>query len=136
LTNGRAHDNAPHPSRPSVYKRGYQRSSMENHKSEISHFSISQQNTIVKKFWLIPGAPQLAGGIMDLSLINLPRQMKLSAASCGESSILNRKHHSVFARLPWSKLREMARWRIQEKCGRSYHGERNKNLDTDIHLWL
>jgi hypothetical protein len=44
--------------------------------------------------------------------------LKLSAASCGESSILKRNKTSVYARNPRSKLRGMARWRIQ-----SHHRE-------------
>ena len=43
--------------------------------------------------------------------------LKLSAASCGESSILKRNKPSVSARLPRSKLREMARWRLQSTLG-------------------
>jgi hypothetical protein len=35
--------------------------------------------------------------------------LKLSAASCGEASILREQYHSSFARLPRSKLRGM-RW--------------------------
>ena len=38
---------------------------------------------------------------------NISIKLKLSAASCGESSILKEQYHSSFARLPRSKLRGM-----------------------------
>jgi hypothetical protein len=47
-----------------------------------------------------------------------PCRLKLSAASCGESSILQRDKPSVYARLPRSKLRGMARRRIQEQIAK------------------
>jgi fibronectin type 3 domain-containing protein len=49
--------------------------------------------------------------------LELQGELKLSAASCGESSILKRNKPSVYARLPRSKLRGMARWRIQDSEG-------------------
>ena len=58
--------------------------------------------------------------------------MKLSAASCGESSILKRDKPSGSARLPRSKLRGIARWRIQERKER--HGQSGEG-DLTGYVW-
>ena len=56
-----------------------------------------------------PGSSSFIRGSFD----EFRSGLKLSAASCGESSILKRNKASIYACLPRSKLRGMARWRIQ-----------------------